>query len=234
MRRWGVLIFGVVFVLVLGLSGAEAQTYNATVGGLGGVWYTMFTGIAELVKEKDPGVIIRVVPGGGLIAVQKVGEGASEFGFGFPWTVADGVAGREPFKAALADVTPPVAIAAYASAAIAGSDPMKTGFEAFKLAIGGAIVPFIFVYHPALILQGPWQETVWIFFLASVCIILTSAALTGWFIGPTSWTERLLLCAAAMGLVATSRQVVIPAGILAIGLFLWQAFRFDSGGRRKV
>jgi len=64
----------------------------------------MFTGIAELVKEKDPGVIIRVVPGGGLIAVQKVGEGASEFGFGFPWTVADGRAGREPFKAALPDV----------------------------------------------------------------------------------------------------------------------------------
>jgi hypothetical protein len=71
MKRWGVGILGVVFVLALGASGAAAQTYNATVGGLGGVWYTMFTGIAELVKEKDPGVIIRVVPGGGLIAVQK-------------------------------------------------------------------------------------------------------------------------------------------------------------------
>jgi hypothetical protein len=104
MKRWGVGILGVAFVLALGPSAADAQTYNATVGGLGGVWYTMFTGIAELVKEKDPGVIIRVVPGGGLIAVQKVGEGASEFGFGFPWTVADGVAGREPFKAALPDV----------------------------------------------------------------------------------------------------------------------------------
>jgi len=104
MRRWGVGILVTVCLLGLGASGADAQTYNATVGGLGGVWYTMFTGIAELVKEKDPGVIIRVVPGGGLIAVQKVGEGASEFGFGFPWTVADGVAGREPFKAALPDV----------------------------------------------------------------------------------------------------------------------------------
>jgi TRAP-type uncharacterized transport system fused permease subunit len=167
-----------------------------------------------------PSYILTVVVGGA--AMMKLGVGllpAHLFAFYF------GV---------LADVTPPVAIAAYASAAIAGSDPMKTGFEAFKLAIGGAIVPFVFVYHPALILQGPWQETVWIFFLASVCIILTSAALTGWFIGPTSWAERFLLCAAAMGLVATSRQVVIPAGILAIGLFLWQAFRFDSGGRRKV
>ena len=48
-----------------------SQTYNATVGGLAGVWDTVFTGLSELVKEKDPGVIIRVVPGGGLIAVQK-------------------------------------------------------------------------------------------------------------------------------------------------------------------
>jgi TRAP transporter 4TM/12TM fusion protein len=167
-----------------------------------------------------PSYILTVVVGGA--AMMKLGVGllpAHLFAFYF------GV---------LADVTPPVAIAAYASAAIAGSDPMKTGFEAFKLAIGGAIVPFIFVYHPALILQGPWQETVWIFFLASVCIILTSAALTGWFIGPTSWTERLLLCAAAMGLVATSRQVVIPSAILAIGLFLWQAVRFKSGRSREA
>ena len=104
MKRWGVGILATLCVLVLAAGGASAQTYSATVGGMGGVWYTMFTGIAELVKEKDPGVIIRVVPGGGLIAVQKVGEGASEFGFGFPWTVADGRAGREPFKAALPDV----------------------------------------------------------------------------------------------------------------------------------
>jgi hypothetical protein len=104
MKRWGLGIVGAVCVVVLASGGVFAQTYSATVGGLGGVWYTMFTGISELVKEKDPAVIIRVIPGGGLIAVQKVGEGASEFGFGFPWTVADGRAGREPFKAALPDV----------------------------------------------------------------------------------------------------------------------------------
>jgi hypothetical protein len=104
MKRWGVGTLGAAFLLTLGLGSVHAQTYTATVGGLGGVWYTVFTGISELVKEKDPGIIIRVVPGGGLIAVQKVGEGASEFGFGFPWTVADARAGREPFKAALPEV----------------------------------------------------------------------------------------------------------------------------------
>jgi len=167
-----------------------------------------------------PSYILTVVVGGA--AMMKLGVGllpAHLFAFYF------GV---------LADVTPPVAIAAYASAAIAGSDPMKTGFEAFKLAIGGIIVPFIFVHHPALILQGPWQETVWTFVMASACIILTSAALTGWLVGPVSWTERILLSAAAMGLVATSRRVVLPAAILAIGLFIWQVMRFTSGGRRKA
>lgn len=104
MKRWGAGILGLALVFSLGLRQADAQTYTATVGGLGGVWYTVFTGISELVKEKDPGVVIRVVPGGGLIAVQKVGEGSSEFGFGFPWTVADARAGRDPFKAALPEV----------------------------------------------------------------------------------------------------------------------------------
>ena len=63
MRTWRVGILVTLCVLALCVSPASAQTYSATVGGLGGVWYTIFTGIAELVKEKDPGVIIRVIPG---------------------------------------------------------------------------------------------------------------------------------------------------------------------------
>jgi TRAP transporter 4TM/12TM fusion protein len=131
----------------------------------------------------------------------------------------------------LADVTPPVAIAAYASAAIAGSDPMLTGFEAFKLAIGGVIVPFIFVYHPALLLQGTWSEVVGIFLLSAFCILLTSAALEGWLFGPASWMERILLLLAAGGLVATPVHVVIGAAILASGLVAWQLARFPRRQR---
>jgi len=166
-----------------------------------------------------PSYILTVVVGGA--AMMKLGVGllpAHLFAFYF------GV---------LADVTPPVAIAAYASAAIAGSDPMKTGFEAFKLAIGGIIVPFIFVYHPALILQGPWQETVWTFFLASACIILTSAALTGWFLCPASWPERILLAASAMGLVATSSQIVAGSGLLGFALLIWQTIRYRGRESRR-
>jgi len=52
----------------------------------------------------------------------------------------------------LADITPPVALAAYAAAGIAGSNPFKTGNTAFRLGIAKALVPFVFVYSPALLL----------------------------------------------------------------------------------
>ena len=163
-----------------------------------------------------PCYILTVVVGGA--AMMKLGVGllpAHMFAFYF------GV---------LADVTPPVAIAAYASAAIAGSDPMMTGFEAFKLAIGGIIVPFIFVYHPALLLQGSWTETIGTFLLAAVCILLTSAALEGWLFGPATWIERILLLAAAAGLVATVRKILIAAVLLGLVLMGWQMARYGWRG----
>lgn len=107
---------------------------------------------------------------------------------------------------------------------------MRTGFEGFKLAIGGFIVPFIFVYHPALILQGPWEETIWIFLLGCACIILTSAALEGWLFGPASWIERILMLLAAVGLVAAMRQIVIGSGLLAVALVGWQVARYGWRG----
>lgn len=126
----------------------------------------------------------------------------------------------------LADVTPPVAVAAYAGAAIARSEPMRTGFEAFRLSIGGFIVPFIFIYHPALVLLGSWPRIVEVFLLAFVCILLTSTGLIGWMFGPMSWLERGLALGAAVGLIVPTRGVVVAAGMVALGLMFWQAVRF--------
>jgi TRAP-type uncharacterized transport system fused permease subunit len=86
------------------------------------------------------------------------------------------------------------------------------------------------VYHPALVLQGSWHETLWIFVLASACIILTSAALTGWFLGPTPWIERILLLAAAAGLVSPSGQIVALAAAVAIGCAIWHVVRHKREG----
>ena len=73
------------------------------------------------------------------------------------------------FYAILADVTPPVALAAYAAAGVAGSDPFKTGFRAFSLSSAKACVPFAFVYAPIVLLM-PWLldptvEFDWLWFI---------------------------------------------------------------------
>ena len=206
------MIVGVIAQTALGLA------FSSLFISLSGGWLILTLIMIMLVDTflgtgipTTPSYILTVVVGGA--AMMKLGVGllpAHLFAFYF------GV---------LADITPPVAIAAYASAAIAGSEPMKTGFEAFKLAIGGFIVPFIFVYHPALILQGTLPEPLWAFVLASGCILLTSAALTGWFLGPAPWPERILLFASAAGLVAPSLQVVAVATALAFGCAIWHVIR---------
>jgi TRAP transporter 4TM/12TM fusion protein len=161
-----------------------------------------------------PAYLLTVVVGGG--ALMKLGVAllpAHLFAFYF------GV---------LADITPPVAVAAYAGAAIARSEPMRTGFEGFKLAIGGFIVPFIFIYHPALVLQGSWNEIVWVFVLGCGCIVFTAAALTGWLFRPMAWFERGLFLLAAAGIVAPSREIAVGAAALAIALLILQVAR-DGG-----
>ena len=66
----------------------------------------------------------------------------------------------------LADVTPPVALAAYAAAGIAGSEPMRTGLTAFRLSMGKALVPFMFVYTPALL----FIDFTWSAFLSALVL----------------------------------------------------------------
>jgi TRAP-type uncharacterized transport system fused permease subunit len=58
------------------------------------------------------------------------------------------------YFAVVSCITPPVAVCAYAAASIAQSDPVKTGWEAFKLGVAGFVIPFIFVYHTGLLFQG--------------------------------------------------------------------------------
>ena len=85
----------------------------------------------------------------------------------------------------LADVTPPVALAAYAGAGIAGADPMKTGVTAFRLSMGKALVPFMIVYAPSLLfLNFNWMEFSLAVSSGVLCIVALSAAYIGYFNRP--------------------------------------------------
>lgn len=93
----------------------------------------------------------------------------------------------------VADLTPPVALAAYAGAAIAQANPMKTAFTATKLAIGAFIVPYVFALNPAMLFidTSVW-EVVLICITSFVGIFAVSSSLQGYFLCRMSWPERIL------------------------------------------
>lgn len=105
------------------------------------------------------------------------------------------------YFAVLSNVTPPVAMAAYAGAGIAGAPMMRTGVTASKVAFTGFLVPFLFVYGPALLLQGSPLEILWVSLTALLGVICLSAALQSWLLGPAIWYERVVLLAAAVTLI---------------------------------
>jgi len=115
------------------------------------------------------------------------------------------------YFAILAAVTPPVAIAAYAAAAIAGSDPLMTGFTALKLAIAGFIIPYVFMYNPAVLLMGSVLEVFTSSLLLIAAIIFVASGLIGWLIEKVNILERVLLLAAGAALIVCN--MYFPAGL---------------------
>jgi len=93
----------------------------------------------------------------------------------------------------VADLTPPVALAAYAGAAIAQANPMKTAITSTKLAIGAFIVPYVFALNPAMLLINTTvPEVVLIIITSLVGIFAVSASLEGYFLRRMPWYQRLM------------------------------------------
>lgn len=95
----------------------------------------------------------------------------------------------------VADITPPVALAAYAGSAIAKSNPLKTGVTATRLAITAFIVPYIFAFSPEMLIIGadkPWYEIVLLVVTALCGIYIISAGMEGYMYKNMPWWERIL------------------------------------------
>ncbi len=100
-------------------------------------------------------------------------------------------------------VTPPVSFAAYAGAAIANADPMKTGWTAWTFALAGFLLPYMFVYNNSLLLMGPIINIAFAVLTAAIGVICLGSGIIGFFLEKTSAVERLLLFAAALLLIKT-------------------------------
>lgn len=120
----------------------------------------------------------------------------------------------------LADVTPPVALAAYAAAGIAGSEPMRTGLTAFRLSMGKALVPFMFTYTPALLfVDFTWGAFVTAVVAGTIGILALSAAYTRWWATAITRVEQVVLTVGGLILVFNQFWLnVIGIAIVAITL----------------
>jgi len=114
-------------------------------------------------------------------------------------------------------VTPPVAFAAYAGAAIAKADPMKTGFSAWTFALAGFLLPYMFVYNTSLLLMGSPADIVLAVLTSMIGIICLASGIIGYLFKETKLLERLLLFAAAFLLIKPGILTDI-IGLLCVGM----------------
>ncbi len=132
----------------------------------------------------------------------------------------------------MADLTPPVALAAFAAASISKASPMRTGWKATHIAIAGFVIPYMAVYDPALMLQGgTLVDTAFVVAKAIIAIALWGGAAVGFLRGPLSVIERIVAFAAASLLVAAVPWTDEAGFASSAALVAWHWWRTRAPGR---
>ncbi|MCX7026641.1 MAG: TRAP transporter permease [Spirochaetes bacterium] len=128
----------------------------------------------------------------------------------------------------IADITPPVALAAFAGAAIAKCDPMKVGIQATKLGIAAFIIPFIFVFDPQMLLFGVMENPVkmiWMIVTAIVGIVGLAAGVEGYMFANMKWYERIAAIVGGLGMVTPALWDDFAGGVLLIAVVVFQILK---------
>ncbi|GGX88364.1 transporter [Litchfieldella qijiaojingensis] len=128
------------------------------------------------------------------------------------------------------NVTPPIALAGFAGAAVAGSKPMETGFQAWKFAKGLYLIPLFMVFNPEIIIGGPVPVVIWNAFIALLALGAFAAVLEGYLFTRMSWLPRLVTVPAIVA-VFYPDLIVEAAGVVVMLLTLggnWLVHRRES------
>lgn len=121
------------------------------------------------------------------------------------------------YFAVISAITPPVALAAYAAAGISGANPMATSFTSFKIGLTAFIVPFMFFYNAALLMEGEWFIILRAFVTACIGVFFLASAIQGWFWGAhANWVVRGALLIAALCMIEGGLYTDIAGAILAV------------------
>ncbi|MDE7139666.1 MAG: TRAP transporter permease, partial [Treponemataceae bacterium] len=134
----------------------------------------------------------------------------------------------------IADVTPPVALAAIAGAAIAKAKPIRTAFQATKIAVGAFIIPYMFVFNPQmLMINASVGNVIWIVFTALIGMFGVSSALEGYVFRRTGMAERVLfLVGGLLCIIPESRTDIV--GLLIIAVLVMSQLIQNARNRAKT
>jgi TRAP-type uncharacterized transport system fused permease subunit len=133
------------------------------------------------------------------------------------------------YYAMLSLITPPIATTAFAGAAIAGANMMRTGWECMRLAFIAYFIPFVFVFDPLLLLQGPPHLIALAIITATLGTTAVGFSMVGYFVRPVGWIKRVIFALGGIGLlippggaIAYSWAVNGISGALCLTLILYE------------
>jgi TRAP transporter 4TM/12TM fusion protein len=136
----------------------------------------------------------------------------------------------------IADITPPVALAAFAAAGVSGGEPLRTGIESSKLAIAAFIIPYIFVLSPAmLMIDTTWWEVVWVVLTSMIGMIAIGAGVIGYWMRSMHWLERIIAVIVGILLIYPEKISDITGLIMFVVLLTLQyIWKRDKDNKLKM
>ncbi|XKE45250.1 TRAP transporter permease [Halomonas organivorans] len=137
------------------------------------------------------------------------------------------------YFAVVSAITPPVALASYAAAGISGDNAMGTSVASFKIGLAAFIVPFMFFYSPAMLMEGSWLQILRVGVTATLGIVLLSATVQAWFFGPVKAWQRLVMMVGALCMIYGGLYTDVAGLAIGAALVMYQRGR-NGGGAQPV
>lgn len=133
---------------------------------------------------------------------------------------------------AISVITPPVALASYAAAALAKADMWKVGVTAFKMGIVGFVIPYMFVYNQVLLMDGTVMGIIFAFVTGAIGVICLAAFFQGWFVKGLKYLLRILVLATGIALIVPGNYTDV-VGVLLLIIFL-VLIKFRIGTKEEI
>ncbi|GAI29637.1 unnamed protein product [marine sediment metagenome] len=127
----------------------------------------------------------------------------------------------------ISNITPPVALAAFAASSISGAPPMQTGFRAFKFGIASYIIPFMFVYGPSMLMIGSPGNILRTVVSGLLGITFLAGGTVGWLIRKAGILERIIMIGAALCLIAPNLKTdILGLLLMALVIYIQKAYKY--------